>query len=231
MLRIVSKVLDTAGVPWFVASGTLLGTYRHGGMIPWDDDVDIMIPLEYSDTVRQLDWKAEGLLYSRGCLACWSDYYAKVCRYLNARYHDLSLSKCKPSRYFGALKFVDTAHSGNTHVDVFYIIPVAQEDGTVAYSLDGGYNLIDQQEYEDFFPSRRGQFHHLAVPVPNNTHTVLCRKYGDLRIPKHPERDRDLLKFAEVSGKGKRPSIPAVDDTSTWGTWFVQQVKATLDIE
>lgn len=41
LLKLVVEKLDSAGLAYWLGFGTLLGAVRHGGFIPWDDDVDI----------------------------------------------------------------------------------------------------------------------------------------------------------------------------------------------
>lgn len=44
VLREVVRVLDELKIPYYMQGGTMLGAIRHGGFIPWDDDVDLGIP-------------------------------------------------------------------------------------------------------------------------------------------------------------------------------------------
>lgn len=40
----VARICDEHGLTYMMSGGTCLGTIRHQGYIPWDDDLDIMMP-------------------------------------------------------------------------------------------------------------------------------------------------------------------------------------------
>ena len=41
ILLAISDVCEAGGISWWMDAGTALGAMRHGGFIPWDDDIDI----------------------------------------------------------------------------------------------------------------------------------------------------------------------------------------------
>lgn len=46
ILRDIDRVCKELGLSYWLDSGTCLGAVRHGGYIPWDDDIDIGMPLD-----------------------------------------------------------------------------------------------------------------------------------------------------------------------------------------
>ena len=46
MLEYIDKLCLENDIKYFVFWGTLIGTVRHNGFIPWDDDVDIIMTRE-----------------------------------------------------------------------------------------------------------------------------------------------------------------------------------------
>ena len=55
MLLYIDKVCKDLDIRWRLDGGNILGAVRHGGFIPWDDDVDIvLVPSEFKRLVNYL---------------------------------------------------------------------------------------------------------------------------------------------------------------------------------
>lgn len=55
MLLQVDTICSKHNIPFYLAYGTALGAVRHNAMIPWDTDIDIMVPINvYDDFIKSL---------------------------------------------------------------------------------------------------------------------------------------------------------------------------------
>ena len=56
MMKVTHEILEKAQIKYWGAAGTLLGIMRHGGIIPWDDDIDIGIMEEDQKKLKKLKY-------------------------------------------------------------------------------------------------------------------------------------------------------------------------------
>ena len=116
-LEILTKVhtfCEDRGLQYFLAYGTLIGAIRHKGYIPWDDDIDIMMPRkDYDLFIRSFNGNVKDLVVISPELD--NNYYAPYANVSDTR---------------TILKEPTTSHRGlelGVKIDVFPLDSVPQD--------------------------------------------------------------------------------------------------------
>ena len=178
MIEAIDRILPANKIPYALTAGSLLGSYRGGDIIPWDDDGDITIPMEYHETLMSLKDKfaAEGISLNEGCLPCWSQTYHDTCKHINDT-QDVKIAMeppCGPGKYFARFD------KGEGHVDVFHMVPLKKNSGEpTIYSLNSRSDVtITKEQYGDLFDTVRCPFGPVSAACPKNSAELLCLNYG-----------------------------------------------------
>ncbi len=80
LLNVIDKICRENGLKYWLDGGTLIGAVRHGGFIPWDDDIDISLLKPdfntlinildtgtYSDEIKEYLWFSKNNRYEHCC--------------------------------------------------------------------------------------------------------------------------------------------------------------------
>lgn len=97
----IASICDKYNIKWYADCGTLLGAVRHGGFVPWDDDLDIcmfrddyMKFIEVAEKELKSIWKGYKLFNFRN-----GDYWEVISRVVDI--HSLSFEDDRTHKFHG----------------------------------------------------------------------------------------------------------------------------------
>ena len=141
VLDFIDKVCKEYNLKYFLGFGTLLGAVRHKGFIPWDDDIDIMMPREDYEMLFKV-WPQN------------ITYAAKY--YKNTRNWPYAYGKVIDTRTLKKENFLDKYNIGGIDVDIFPIDSLPKDEK----EIESFYMIIDKMQnklYNHVIPYRKGR--------------------------------------------------------------------------
>lgn len=172
-LQTVDRVMRRMKIRYWLTGGSLLGAVRHRAQIPWDDDVDICVPIEHRPAMLSKEFAdalAEaGLMY---------DGDMKISRRPGVPRVDGTMpvhakNRSDPSK---------TVESHYTYpwVDVFYVEQDAQGRWSFVkeWHREKWPNETHQVPNDAIFPTKPCQLGPVIAQCPSDSHRELVAAYG-----------------------------------------------------
>lgn len=87
ILKKIKEICEKEKIIYFLGYGTLLGAIRHNGFIPWDDDIDIMMPRsDYEKFIKYCMKNNELGYFSLKHYLTSKEYIYPIARFCDTRY-------------------------------------------------------------------------------------------------------------------------------------------------
>lgn len=140
------------GIQYMLYGGSLIGAYRHFGMVPWDDDIDVLV-----------NRSQKALLLHR-------------VRHLTG--YKLYAPPDKQWKFYKTDQNPLNSTFGWPYIDIFFF----GENATHIWDTNPSYTSTYVYKKEIVFPLQSSPFETFSVPVPKCSRRVLDQTYNDVTI-------------------------------------------------
>ena len=185
-------------IPWWMTAGSLLGTVRHQGLIPWDNDIDICIvsddyTMEYQDKMTALMGVHNHQYEIRRCMCGFRVYpMGKSFPFMDIWQYGKEKTSSTTYTYSGPMNVLSNPHAHSHYI---------------ASNYPKYFHRLDEL---DVRVATYGTFEGIEVPIPNNSIQCIERWYGaraytelyyDDHVDSHDQLDiRHVEKFGRFMG-------------------------------
>ena len=195
VMKELDKLCEKLNLRYFLTYGTLLGAVRHQGFIPWDDDVDVMMPRpDYEKLIAYLTEHAEEIAP------------LKLMHYTTNKKYIYPIARLCDTRYW--IDYQGAADYGlGLFVDIYPLDGCGNTDEEAQQIMDSSLkavSMIDLAGKDKFYRSASGGF-------VRNIAKFAAYCYGKLRGVSHFT--------AKLDKQGKqRPYESKFVNLTTWYT-------------
>ena len=148
LMKDIHELFEAHGVQYWAYGGTLLGSVRNGGIIPWDDDLDIQVDVKNAHQIKAL---------------------APLIKKLGYSFHPCYLGFQITAEHNAHMDIFLVKREGP-----YYVFNTKKAQGTFKAADHGDL----QFKPEDIFPLKKYRFGDLEIWGPHNHRGSLDSKYG-----------------------------------------------------
>lgn len=225
LLSIVDKVLSQNKIDYWLDRGTLLGAVRHGGFIPWDDDMDIaMMRDDYERAYPVLVSSLEpygiqvgeysgriGIGYHHRNTGIWIDVFP--CEWVIETVFDAERNSSWDSKVIRYAKKWSRRCS-DTSGDKLYSLKKTtfpficdRENASAIMYPPEWHSVLRAWNRDDIYPLSKLEFEDYRFNVPNDFKSYLAKMYGEsyMGFPKngmehHGDERGKLSDWSKMTG-------------------------------
>ncbi|CAL1527718.1 unnamed protein product [Lymnaea stagnalis] len=150
LITLFDKLMTEHNGTYFIYGGTLIGSYRHHGMVPWDDDLDVIVPENLQGRLKQI--------------------FSNVSKDYVLNFEPKCFGKLFPTRgnrippYAWSYPFIDIFFYGENATHIWDTCPHFRKKFCYPKSM--------------IFPLRRRPFENVSLLAPRDTRAVISKTYN-----------------------------------------------------